>query len=95
MADDGPLWFRGWATGDEAAQAPEFDKVLAALGAKRMVIGHTITSSRAVTPRFNGKLYMIDLGMSAAFPGGRHGWLIFENGQWSARDTDKTVTLSQ
>lgn len=68
MAEDpeGPLWYRGLATGDEAALAPHVDSVLARFGVAHVVIGHTVTPG-TILPRFGGKVIMIDVGLSAAY----------------------------
>jgi len=66
MADDGPLWYRGQATdGNQEAKAL-VDQVLAAQGVKRIVIGHTPTAG-AILSRFDGKVILIDAGMSATY----------------------------
>jgi len=66
LADDGPLWYRGLATDEGPAAAALVDKVLAAYGVKRIVIGHTPTAG-AVVPRFGGKVVRIDVGLSAVY----------------------------
>ncbi len=65
MARDpqGPLWYRALANGDEKALAGELDSTLQALGASRMIIGHTFADG-AVTPRFGGKVLMVDIGLA-------------------------------
>lgn len=80
IADDpeGPLWYRGLATGDEASLSEHLDGVLAALGVSRMVIGHTVTAG-TVMPRHSGKVIMIDVGLSAVY-GGPPTCLIIERG---------------
>jgi hypothetical protein len=63
MAEDGPLWYRGLATEPEPALSGYVDKLTAAFGVKRVVIGHTPTQG-AVVPRFGGKVLQIDVGLS-------------------------------
>jgi hypothetical protein len=58
------LWNR-----DFAVQAPNADKVkraLESLGAKHMVVGHTIQSN-GITSRYGGAVWNVDTGMSEAF----------------------------
>jgi hypothetical protein len=76
LAPDGPLWFRGMAEDNGPAMAAHVDRVLAAYGVKRIVIGHTTTAG-AVIPQFDGKVDLIDVGLSAAF-GGRRACLLVE-----------------
>jgi hypothetical protein len=66
MGEDGPLWYRGLADDNGPAIAAHVDRVLAAYGVKRIVIGHTPTPG-AVIPRFEGKVIRIDVGMSAVY----------------------------
>jgi hypothetical protein len=64
----GPLWYRG-LSGDESPAAPEtVDAILANHGAKHIVVGHTPTSG-VIWPQYDGKVIMIDTGISAAYGG--------------------------
>ncbi len=63
LGDTGPLWYRGNAACHPMLEAPGVNDVLAKLGAKRMVVGHTPTPSREVVARFGGRVYAIDTGM--------------------------------
>src|SRR5689334_19461893 len=38
---NGPLWYRGWALGDDKQVCADVDKVLQKTGTKRMIMGHT------------------------------------------------------
>ena len=62
----GPLWFRGYALGDDSAEAP-LDMVLGRFGAKRMVMGHTTESAGRIRARFGGKAVFIDTGLSEGY----------------------------
>jgi hypothetical protein len=75
---EGPLWYRGLATGDETLLAPLVDSVLSAFSVAHIVIGHTVTDG-TVLPRFGGKVIMIDVGLSAAY-GGPPAALVIEKG---------------
>jgi hypothetical protein len=85
----GPLWYRGLAQAD-ATGAPgssadsELRNVLAAQGARRMVIGHTPVLS-GVAFRHGDRLAMIDTGISAAY-GGTLGYLEIIDGRWVAHN---------
>ena len=93
MATDGPLWYRGWAEGPEAALDAEFTQVLAKYGATRMVVGHTITPSRQVTPRFQGRLLMLDVGMSSVYGGKSVGYLVCEKDTCYGMDGVRRIPL--
>ncbi len=75
----GPLWYRGLAENDEAAERPNVEALLKNDGVKRIVIGHTPTAG-AVMPRFGGKVVVIDVGLSAVY-GSRLACLILEGGK--------------
>lgn len=61
-ADDGPLWYRGLASGDELAEAAHVNAVLAAFDVDRIVVGHT-PGFGTIVPRFGGKVLVIDAGI--------------------------------
>jgi hypothetical protein len=63
----GPLWYRGLAREDEATLGPKLDQVLAALGARAVVIGHTPTRSGRIEARAGGRVVMIDAGMGTVY----------------------------
>lgn len=63
VAVDGPLRYRGLAEDDVRAPDAHVDRVLAAQGVRRIVIGHTVTRS-AILPRYNGRVVNVDIGLS-------------------------------
>lgn len=78
MDPEGPLWYRGLTGGDQAPSQDEVDQMLTHFGAKHLVIGHTPTAG-AVMPRYEGRVIMVDVGMSAAY-GGPPASLVIEGG---------------
>ncbi len=78
MDPEGPLWYRGLTGGDDAPLAADVDRTLARFGVKHMVIGHTVTAG-AVMTRYDGKVIMIDVGLSAVY-GGPPACLVIEKG---------------
>jgi hypothetical protein len=84
-AEDGPLWYRGLAQEDEAVFAPEVDKILEAVRARAIVIGHTVTTTGRITPRFGGRVVQIDTGMlTSVYKGGRPSALEIVGDKWTA-----------
>jgi Calcineurin-like phosphoesterase len=66
VADDqGPLWTHVLAQGDETQFAPVVDQILKHFDVDRIVVGHTHVNG-AITPRFGGKVILIDIGLSRA-----------------------------
>lgn len=60
---EGPLWYRGSVSCGELIEEYRLDGALAAIGASRVVVGHTPTPTRSVLERFDGRLIEIDTGM--------------------------------
>lgn len=74
----GPHWFRGLSTDDEAV-APDFvDMLLARFGVDHIVVGHTPCTD-TIMPRYDGRVLVIDSGISA-FYGGPVTVLLVEQG---------------
>ena len=71
-SETGPLWYRGLAEEPEPAFAPALTNILELLGARVIVIGHTVTADFRITRRFDGRVIQIDTGMlgGAFYPGG-------------------------
>jgi hypothetical protein len=78
---DGPLWYRGLATGDELLLASHLTTTLHQLKAERIVVSHTFTDG-AITPRFDGKVLLIDIGLARIYDQFiRLACLVLENGK--------------
>lgn len=67
-AADGPLWYRGLAESPEPAACAELRRSLGRLGARRMVVGHTI-QPHGMRFRCGGSLVLSDVGMSRGYDG--------------------------
>ncbi|TFK40433.1 Metallo-dependent phosphatase-like protein [Crucibulum laeve] len=65
---NGPLWYRGWAMDSEKKVCAQVDKVLAQTGTRRMIMGHT-PDFKNIVARCNGKIIIIDTGISHAYGG--------------------------
>ncbi len=79
--EDGPMLFRGLAKGDEKTMSAGLDQVLRKFGAKREAIGHSYAQA-AITPRFDGRVIMIDIGLSRVYDNiGKLGCLLIEDGK--------------
>ncbi len=60
---ESPVWYRGTAGCSPRVEAARLQPVLDALGASRVVIGHTPTVTRGVVSRSGGRVIGIDTGM--------------------------------
>ncbi|MFH1024543.1 MAG: metallophosphoesterase [Planctomycetota bacterium] len=78
MGLNGPLWCRDYAVKEEAALIPDLDAVFKAYSVSRMVVGHTVSKS-GIQTRCNGRVVMIDVGLSATY-GGPAQCLLVEKG---------------
>ena len=63
ISTDGPLWYRNNIMCPGIVEEHRLDAALAAIGADRVVIGHTPTPNRQVLQRFDGRVIEIDTGM--------------------------------
>jgi Calcineurin-like phosphoesterase len=75
-----PAWYRGNVGCSPLIENDKLDAALKALGAARVVIGHTPTQSRQVLERLDGRVVEIDTGMLTAAYGGSGHALIIESG---------------
>jgi Calcineurin-like phosphoesterase len=68
VADDGPVWTRAYSSEDAAPDCGDLGAALARLGAKRMVVGHTVQHG-GINSACDAKVWRIDVGMSRFFGG--------------------------
>jgi hypothetical protein len=68
VANDGPVWTRAYSAESDAPACSELSATLAALGARRMVVGHTVQPSGA-NSACDGAVWRIDVGLSRFFGG--------------------------
>jgi Calcineurin-like phosphoesterase len=87
---EGPLWFRGLASGDPAL-LPALEGILQRHGCRRMVIGHTPTEG-LVMPLYGGRVLAIDVGMTKVY-GGPPAGLLLEDGQAFAIHRGRRLAL--
>lgn len=64
VGETGPLWFRGFVQAPEVDACPALEKSLTALGARRMVVGHTTQRDGRIHVRCGGRLHVIDVGIA-------------------------------
>ena len=94
LAPQGPLWYRGYAALTDAA-AGDVQAALRQRGAGRLVIGHTPMAAGRITPRFDGRVFLIDTGMlSSHYKGGRPSALEIDGERVSAIYADSREELS-
>ena len=83
LGELGPLWYRGYWLQPETLACSEAQRVLKALGARRMVMGHTTQRDGRIHSRCGGSLFAIDTGISKVY-GGRPAALKIEGDQVTA-----------
>ena len=69
LGSEGPLWLRDYLQAPESVACPALHDALRALGASRMVVGHTTQRAGTVAHRCGGALLGIDTGISAHYGG--------------------------
>ncbi len=77
--ESGPLWYRGLAANDEAIERPHLERLLSTYDVDRVVVGHT-PGLGTIAPRFEGRVLVIDTGISSYY-GGFMASLLLENGE--------------
>ena len=93
LGERGPLWYRGYWLNTEETACAEAKRVLTALGAERMVMGHTTQRDGRVRSRCGGRLYAIDTGISRVY-GGHPAALKLSGGEVFALYRGGSVKLS-
>lgn len=69
LGPEGPLWYRGYVQEPESVACTRLATSLEALGARRMVVGHTTRRDGRIQERCNGRLYVIDIGIAEHYGG--------------------------
>jgi hypothetical protein len=67
LGEAGPLWYRGYVNDPEDTACAELRQALDALGARRMVVGHTTRRDGKVEARCGGALLVEDIGISDGY----------------------------
>jgi Calcineurin-like phosphoesterase len=91
MDSEGPLWYRGMANASGEQLSGHVDQVLKNYAVRRLVLGHTPTGG-AVLPRFEGRVILIDVGLSKVY-GGTPACLISENSKLYALHRGRQLEL--
>ena len=81
---NGPIWFRGFAQWSEAEGGVAAMTVLDRFKFARAVVGHTVTPTRRISPRFDNRVFLIDTGMLASVYHGRASALEFSDDEITA-----------
>jgi len=76
LGSRGPNWYRGAAFCNECAESDVLRPWLQQVGARRVVIGHTVARNATVVSRFDGAVVKLDAGMNRAVYQGRPAALI-------------------
>ena len=83
LGDEGPMWYRGLLQAPEPIACAELTQSLTALGARRMVVGHTTQKTGRIAARCGGQLLAIDTGISAHYGGHRAALELREGDAWA------------
>eukprot|EP00742_Colponemidia_sp_Colp-10_P002209 GILJ01002362.1.p1 GENE.GILJ01002362.1~~GILJ01002362.1.p1 ORF type:complete len:332 (-),score=36.27 GILJ01002362.1:133-1083(-) len=69
FGDGGPLWYRDYVLLPESQICSQLSHALNLLGAKRMVVGHTVQSNGRILSKCSNQLFGIDVGISKVYGG--------------------------
>ena len=67
-SDDSPVWTRDYSMEPDAGDCATLERALAAIPAKRMVVGHTV-QERGIQSACDGKVWLVDVGMAKHYGG--------------------------
>lgn len=90
ISPQGPLWYRGLAQDPEAGLKGKLGQMLGKLKAGHIVMGHTVVSRQAITPRFDDHVFLIDTGMLTSYFHGRASALEIHDNRFTAIYADGT-----
>jgi len=88
VSPGGPLWYRGLATEPESKLDEALTAMLDRLKAKYLVVGHSVLTSKEVTPRFNSRVFLMDTGMLKEYFAGRASALEIQDGRFTVYTAD-------
>jgi hypothetical protein len=95
ITEEGPMWFRGYARWPES-EDPKVATLLQRLGVSRIVCGHTPMVPGGITPRFGGRVILIDTGMlSSVYKGGQASALEINGPELTAIYSDRREPLRE
>lgn len=89
--ENGPLWYRGMALNDEAAEAASVAAVLARHQVRHVVVGHTKRYSM-VNTRFGGAVILTDIAVPGGCPD-PHAFLVKQGDAFTTVYRGKTLSL--
>jgi hypothetical protein len=81
FTSDGPSWYRGQAMCNPYGEDENLDATLGALGAVRVVVGHTTSPTGRAVSRFDGRVILLDAGMLRSVYKGSPAALVIEDGR--------------
>lgn len=81
LHSEGPLWYRGNIACSEIIEGHRLQASLDAIGAERVVVGHTPTPTRKVLQRFGGRVIEVDTGMLNFYYRGSGNALVMEGNE--------------
>ncbi len=84
VAEDGPVWFRGYARWSEEEGQQQIPTILDRLNAERVVVGHTPQPPFHIRNRFDSRVFLIDTGMLTSFYKGHPSALEIQDGVFTA-----------
>ena len=85
---EGPLWYRGTVGCSTLIEGDRLTAALRAIGAERVIIGHTPTQTRGVLQKHDGRVIEIDTGMlNSAYRGSGHALIIEQDELWVASES--------
>lgn len=93
ISTDGPLWYRNNILCPGIVEEHKLEAALAAIGAERVVVGHTPTPNRQVMQKYGGRVIEIDTGMLNFYYSGIGHALVLQGDSVTVSDQTGADTL--
>jgi hypothetical protein len=93
--ENGPLWYRGLAQDDETLLTLRVDQALQSLGARAIVVGHSVTGTGRIQVRFGGRVIGIDVGMGDVYGRNLAALEVGADGSFTALYPDRREELAR
>ncbi|MFT7286118.1 MAG: hypothetical protein ACI87W_000222 [Halieaceae bacterium] len=93
-AEDGPLWYRGLAREESAAEEAHLTSLLEHFQVDHIVLGHT-PGFGTIMPRYGARVLLIDSGISAHYGGHRASLRVSEEREFFTVQAGEAVPIPQ
>jgi hypothetical protein len=95
LGNSGPFWYRGTAHCHPLIEEHRISTALDHFGVKRLVLGHSPTTTRRIQQRLQGRVILADTGMLASYYRGQPAAVVFQGNLIQAVYPNSETTTSR